>query len=299
MNLKNQEEEKKEIIKLFLKIMGDKYKIKAIEKLGGMNNKNYKIYTNIKNFVFRLPGKGSNESVNRESEIFNIEVACKIGLDCKTIYFNSKSGLKITEYIQHGETFSIDTAKMENNMELMAYALNTLHNSKEKFYNDFKPFIGIKQYKNTIIKKEESLLQNYIYLDKIVNILFRKMEEVPMEYVPSHLDAWPENFVKGEDKIYLIDWEYSANYDRLWDVASISLECEYSKDKERLFLSKYFNGKTSEKEIEKMNVLKVLMDMYWSMWALSKVSSGDRALYKYSYKRYKRGVSNFNKIKRR
>ncbi len=69
--------------------------------------------------------------------------------------------------------------------------------------------------------------------------------------MPCHLDAWPENFVKGMDKMYLIDWEYSANYDRLWDVVSISLECDYSPDEEELFFKKILM-----EDLEKNNLKK-------------------------------------------
>ncbi len=64
-----------------------------------MNNKNYKIYTDQGDFVFRLPGKGLNESVSRASELFNSQVAREIGIDCHTVYFDQRPGLKITEYL--------------------------------------------------------------------------------------------------------------------------------------------------------------------------------------------------------
>lgn len=52
------------------------------------------------------------------------------------------------------------------------------------------------------------------------------------------------------------------------------------------------------KDIEKMDLLKVLMDIYWSMWSLAKVSCGetDGEIYKYSYERFNREIENFNKI---
>lgn len=287
----------KQIRKLFAEIIGDQYKIKGnIEKLGGMNNNNYRVNTDTKDFVFRLPGKGSNESVNRDSEFFNSKISREIGIDCNTIYFDNKSGLKITEYIENAETLNIITAKKENNMELMSYALNILHNSGKKFYKDFKPFIEMKKYKNTIIREEKDLLKNYRKLDSTINFLKGEIEKLKIDYVPCHLDAWPENFVKGTDKIYLIDWEYSGNYDRLWDVVSIGLECEYSKDEEKLFYNKYFGRKPRKVEIRKMNILRILMDVYWSMWSLAKVSCGEKDLYDYSIGRYNRAISNLNKL---
>src|SRR3712207_8778315 len=42
--------------------------------------------------------------------------------------------------------------------------------------------------------------------------------------VPCHMDPVAENFIKSGERLYLIDWEYSANYDAIWDVVSIIME---------------------------------------------------------------------------
>lgn len=277
--------------------MGDQYKIQGkIEKLGGMNNNNYRVNTNSQDFVLRLPGKGSNESVNRKSEAFNSKVAREIGIDCKTIYFDIASGLKITEYIEDAETLNVRTARREDNMALMADALNLLHNSGRSFYRDFKPFSEIEEYINTALREDKSLLENYKDLDPTIAFLKGEIKRMKVEYVPCHLDAWPENFVKGIDQIYLIDWEYSGNYDRLWDLVSIGLECEYSENEAELFYNKYLGRAPSKEEFEKMDILRILMDVYWSMWALSKVSSGETDLLEYSVDRYNRGLSNRSRL---
>lgn len=287
----------KEIHRLCLDILGEEYKIiEPIKKLGGMNNNNYRVVTNLKDLVFRLPGKGSNESVNRESELANSKIAYELGLDCTIIYFNEETGLKISEYIKDAETLSIESAKEEENMELMSYALNILHNSGKCFFKNFDPFREIEDYKKTIVTNDESILSEFKDLNSISDFLNKEVEKIGIEYVPCHLDAWPENFVKNTEKIYLIDWEYSSNYDGLWDVVSIGLECEYSKDEEELFFNKYFGRKPLEDEVAKMNILRILMDVYWSMWSLAKVSCGEKELYDYSIERYKRGVDNLNKL---
>lgn len=297
--LKKREAEFREtqIKSVFLTIMGDQYKIQGkIEKLGGMNNNNYRVNTNSQDFVLRLPGKGSNESVNRKSEAFNSKVAREIGIDCKTIYFDIASCLKITEYIEDAETLNVRTARREDNMALMADALNLLHNSGRSFYRDFKPFSEIEEYINTALREDKSLLENYKDLDPTIAFLKGEIKRMKVEYVPCHLDAWPENFVKGIDQIYLIDWEYSGNYDRLWDLVSIGLECEYSENEAELFYNKYLGRAPSKEEFEKMDILRILMDVYWSMWALSKVSSGETDLLEYSVDRYNRGLSNRSRL---
>ncbi|NLY35693.1 MAG: phosphotransferase [Tissierellia bacterium] len=287
-----------QIKNIFLEIMGDQYEIEGkIEKLGGMNNNNYKVSTNLRDYVLRLPGRGSNESVNRDSEAFNSSVAREMGIDCKTVYFDEKSGLKITEYIEEAETLNVKTARREDNMEHMAGTLNILHHSGRSFYRDFEPFKEMEEYINTARREDTTLLENYENLDGTLAFLKSEIKRQKIDYVPCHLDAWPENFVKGTQQIYLIDWEYSANYDKLWDVVSIGLECEYTEDEAELFYSKYFGRNPSAQELERMDILRILMDIYWSLWAASKVASGESDLLGYSIQRYARGISNIKLLK--
>lgn len=296
--LKKKEAEFREnhVKKVFFDIMGDNYNIKGnIEKLGGMNNGNYRVNTDRGDFVLRIAGKGAQQTVNRDSELFNTTIAHEIGIDCNTIYFDTESGIKITEYIEDAETLNVATAKREDNMKLMADTLNILHKSGKKFFRDFQPFEEMEDYINKVISENKALLKDYVKLEFLVNYCKDETENMEIECLPCHLDAWPENFIKGKDKVYLIDWEYSCNYDKLWDVASIGLECEYSKDETELFYNKYFGRKPTEKEIKKMDVLRILMDIYWSMWSLSETSLGED-LYDYSFGRYSRAVANFNAL---
>ncbi len=286
-----------DVLRLFLEIMGDRYNIRGqIKKLGGMNNDNYKIPSSGKDLVFRLPGKGSNESVDRKNELFNSSLAYNMGLNCGTIYFDKKTGFKVSEYIRGAETLTIETANNKENMIFMAYALNTLHNSGVEFYRDFDPLGEIRDYKEVVLTGKGDLMDNYRELNTVLGSLEKRLGELPLEYVACHLDAWPENFVKSGCRIYLIDWEYSGNYDRLWDVVSIGLECNYTREEEDYFYRKYFGRAPSGLEEEKMDVLRVLMDVYWSMWALAKVSSGDKELYDYSLDRFRRGLGNFARL---
>lgn len=277
-------------------ILGTGYEITGpIEKMGGMNNHNYKIPTNRGDYVFRMPGKGTEESVNREQEYKNSVLTFELGLDCETMYFDVASGLKITKYIDNAETLTVASAKREPNMALMARGLRRLHDSGRLFERTFDPFENIAEFERAVYKREGLMFEDYDVVKRAVHRLRQELEARGLEYVPCHLDAWPENFVKSGRRIFLIDWEYSGNYDRLWDVVSIGLECGYSSSEEELFLKKYFDGPPDPGARRKMDILRILMDVHWSLWALAKVSSGDEDLYDYSRERYERGKENLRK----
>lgn len=266
--------------------------IEEPRRLGGMNNTNFLVRTTKGDFVFRLPGKGSNESVNRESEWANSKIAYEIGLNCQTVYFDAGSGIKITEYINDSETLTIEIAKDSHNMSLMAQALRQLHYSGTQFLNTFDPLEEMTSYIQTIENNDKDLLAQFPGFSQMHAFLLHEHANHEIHAVPSHLDAWPENFIKDSQKIYLVDWEYSANYDPTWDVVSISLECDYDAQQEEAFNTLYFGRKLDAMEKEKMDYMRILMDVYWSLWALSKVSCGETDLLAYAVDRYTRAKKN-------
>jgi thiamine kinase-like enzyme/choline kinase len=277
----------------------DPSKIDKIEKLGGLTNKNYKVRINEKDFVARVPGNGTNQLIDRLNEKTNSSIAYKIGLDSHAIYFNENTGLKICKYIEDAETLNPATGKREHNMELIAGALKNLHACKEMFYKNFDPFVDTVFYETATVNANGKLFDDYYEIKEKFMGLKDEIEELGIEFTPCHLDALPENFIKsGEDKIYLIDWEYSGNYDSLWDIATISVECGYTEDEEELFFRKYFGKEATETERRKIAIHKIMQDMCWSMWSAAKVAKGDDYLAEYSLDRYNRGKANIFKYLR-
>jgi len=268
--------------------------IKDIEQLGGLSNRNYKITVKGEDLVVRITGNG--QFMDRENEKKNSTIAYNLGLDCRALYFNVETGIKICEFIQDAETINPVTAKREHNMELMAGALRTLHASKDMFKINFDPFKDMLYYEGELLKANGKVFDGYPEEKAKFLPLKEELKELGMVMAPCHLDALPENFVKsGEEKIYLIDWEFSGNYDKLWDLASVIVECGFNEDEEELFLSKYFLQPATEAERRRIMIHKISQDMCWCMWAAAKVAKGDDYLDEYGQDRFNRGKALLNK----
>ncbi|WP_052352958.1 phosphotransferase [Neobacillus dielmonensis] len=267
--------------------------ISHVEKLGGLTNNNYKVNINGRDCVARLPGVGTEKFIDRTNEKANAAIAYKLGLDSKALYFNEVTGLKVVECIPNAETLNAATARHEENMELMAEALRTLHHSNETFHHDFDPFEEIQQYEKLLYEANGNPFNDYHQLKQQFMPLKNELEHLGMKRVPCHLDTLPENFIKsGDEKLYLIDWEYSGNYDPLWDVAAVSLECGFSEDEEELFFSKYFGESPGELESQKLTIHKIIQDMYWYIWSAAKMALGDPYLAEFSLHKYTSGKNN-------
>lgn len=266
--------------------------IKEILPVGGMTNKNYKAFVNNKAYIVRIPGAGTSSMINRKDEMINSKLAAEEGIDAKILFFDEESGVKIAELIEGAETLNPATAKKKENMELVVGALRTLHNSNLKMKNRFNVFEKIEDYENIVKKVNGTLFKDYYEIKERVLKLEKTLDKYGMEIKPCHNDTVPENFVKDiNERMFLIDWEYSGLNDPMWDLAAHSIECDFSEDDEELFLNLYFNNSTEEKHKIRILIYKICQDFLWSIWTVLKEAQGDD-FGTYGIDRYNRGKKN-------
>lgn len=279
----------------------DKDDIISIDPAGGMTNKNYKVDVSGKDYILRVAGAGTEEMISRYNERNNARLGEVLGLNSTTVYFNEETGIKISEFIKDAETLNQTTAKREKNMRKVAHNLKKLHYSHLDFENEFNVFREIEKYEKLIEKV------GGVYYDDEFPIIREKvmaleevLEDIGKEHLTCHNDTVPENFIKGEnDKMFLIDWEYSGMNDPMWDIAGHILECGFGKNEEELFKNIYFstadNGKATADQEEKILLFKICQDYLWTLWTILKeaknVSFGD-----YGEMRYSRAKKNLRRF---
>ncbi|WP_373598189.1 winged helix-turn-helix transcriptional regulator [Paraclostridium bifermentans] len=269
--------------------------INTVEPVGGMTNKNFKVNMNNEDYILRIPGSGTEEMISRYSERNNSLVANKLNLDTDILYFDEETGVKLAKYINNAETITPQSAKRESNMIEITDILRKLHTSDSMFVNKFDVFEKIEEYEELLKEANGSNFKDYDDTKKKVLSLKNILNDIGIENVACHNDTVPENFVKDDERIYLIDWEYSGMNDPMWDLAAHALECEFSEDEEELFLNLYFNNNVEEKYRTKILIYKICQDFLWSIWTNIKEAKGDN-FGTYGEDRYNRAKENLKKI---
>ena len=100
----------------------------------GMTNLSFRFTCKGKKYIYRHPGVGTDEYINRKSEAFSIKLAKKLGLDDTFIYMNEDEGWKIGVYIE--DTRNLDYSNMDDVKKAMDMA-RTLHSYPERSEYDF------------------------------------------------------------------------------------------------------------------------------------------------------------------
>lgn len=283
-------------IKRIYKNQDDEFKVRDLVKsllnknvllfqsLGGMTNKNYHIQSDDKSeYVIRIPGNGTKSLINRYSEMDNTFISASLGIDIKPEFFCSKSGVKITPFINDAETLNPDTIKLY--IHDCIYLLRQLHLGKKKFKNKFNIKEEINKYYNVIINK--NYYDGLYEIKEVVFSFIDKYKDNQIYFTSCHNDTVAENFIKSSNNFYLIDWEYAALNDPMWDLAALFIENDFSSISINKSLNSYFERKPNDSEIKRLKLCYLYQDLLWTLWSIVKCETGTN-YYEYGQKRFLR-----------
>ena len=261
--------------------------ISDISRMGGMTNHTYCVELPLKKYVFRLPGEGTEEMINRYDEKVSTELACQLEIDAPLIMFDEKTGVKIAEYIENAQTMSPEELRKPDNVKKVADLLRKLHSCGADTCVPFDVFGMADGYEKLIRSYHVSLFDNYdIIREEVLSI--RKKMKGHSSLVPCHNDPLCENWIRSEDRMYLIDWEYAGMNGGMWDVADVAIEAHMDEETSEILLETYLGHKADRDE--KMNFIanKIYLDFLWALWGKTRVPFDGQMMEDYALERYMR-----------
>lgn len=273
-----------------------------VKRLGGLTNKNYMVDTDKGLYVVRLPGDGTEELINRGNEHICTDLANQIDIDSQLIYFEDKTGIKISRYIDGAETLNDKLLREKQNMKDIAELFKKLHTCGKSIPVIFDVFEKIEKYEELIRRHDNSFLwDDYETIKNQVYELKHEISEMNIQPVMCHNDPLCENFIKGKDRMYLVDWEYAGMNDPMWDIADVFIESAFTTYEEETF-NRYYFGAEPEYELKhRILINKIFLDFLWSLWGKQRCTCG-ADLFEYADERYERAKEHLNlllsKIKR-
>lgn len=206
------------------------------------------------------------------SEVQNMLTVNDLNVAPKLHHSNAKSGVIIMEYIHNVRL----TPQMLNNQSEsqiiyreLAQALRNLH-SGPKFTN--KP-TDVFRNLETLAEEANLAFVPPFAREALSTILsLEKVLRDHMESAPCHLDIHSNNVLYSGEKIYLIDWELSANSDPYVDLALASMFFVFDKEKEGIFLRNYFSGAPTSTQKAKFFLMKQVTLCLYSFRLLRRVA---------------------------
>lgn len=243
-------------------------------------NETYIVSVDNKDYVLFLPQGNANDLVDRSEEKFVQKIASNLGITSKNIFFDTDTGIKCHEYI-HGDSLN----KIDNfNYDEVAKILKTFHSSKTLSHFNYKPFEKIENYINQVESFTKLSSDYYDLLNLLMdNKSFLEKQSLSL----CHNDFQRSNVVKSiDDKYYMIDFEFVANNDPIYDIAAFGNNLV---SEGRKLLDSYFNYSPSLDEIKRYYLWRVFISLQWSLMALIKDHNGEGKIHNIDFM----GVSHF------
>lgn len=250
----------------------------------GMTNKSFLFQVEGENYIFRIPGEGSNALIDRKNEYAVYQAILPLKLSDTVIYFNSVSGVKITKLIKDARTAD---AHNIHDVRLCMKAAEKLHSSGITVENRFDFEEHINYYEKLAKEKNGILYNDYPKVRKMIDEILELLKPVKKSYALTHMDLVPDNLLITDSGVYLIDWEYAAMCDPLVDIAMFAIYSYYENDELENLMDIYFKRDASDNERFRIYAYVALGGFLWALWTSYKqalgIEFGDYGMKMYRY----------------
>ncbi len=226
----------------------------------------------------RLPGKGTEEYIDRANEAVAAAEAAKAGVSPAVIHADAETGLMVTRFIPGAATMSPENFKTRKGSPARAgEAFAKLHRSGAAFPFRFELFAMIDDYLRILSTKDVALPEGYHDVVGEAEAVRAALNAHPLPLAPCHCDPLCENFLDTGERMWIVDWEYSGMNDPMWDLGDLSVEGAFDADQDEAMLRAYFGRAPSDGDRGRMVIYKAMCDLLWTLWGLIQLANDNPA----------------------
>jgi thiamine kinase-like enzyme len=247
---------------------------------GGITNRNFRVDVDDESYVVRIYGRQTELlGVNRSHEYECNVSAAATGVAPQVVAYFPELASIVTRFVS-GKAIPPDEIGSNENIRRVAQAIRRLHSSRP-YPGTFSPFRTIEEYRRTSAQLGSPMPDNVDELfhgaTLIEEALYRRG---PQPLAPCHNDLLNENLI-DDGSIRIIDYEYAAMGDRLFDLGNFAVHHRFGDEQDALLLRAYF-GDSSETASEaasdapadslvRLKFMKMASDLREAMWGVVQI----------------------------
>ena len=250
-------------------------------------------------YVYRHPGKGTEEFINRESEYFSMQVAKQLQLDKTFIYMHPTEGWKISYYVENVHTLDYHN---ERELTQAMSIISELHKANIQSKYPYRLWDQATDFLHKIQRLHKDDTSDFYKLHDKIEKLYKYAEKDKWPECLNHCDTLAANFLIGEDgDMSLIDWEYSGQGDTAQDLGSFIACSDMSYEEALSAIHMFLGHEPTDEELRHYLAYTAIASYCWYLWAVyqeaNAVETGEflKLWYDYSYFYYDKAIALYEK----
>ncbi len=204
--------------------------------------------------------------IDRANEYAANRAAAEIGIAPEVVYFIKPEGYLVTRFLPARPVPPEEMRQPPTICEI-ADTLKRVH-ALAPIPGTFSPFQVVRNYDRLARANSVTTFpENYAWLRERMDEIESATAKAATAPVLCHNDLLNGNFLRDEQGIRILDWEYAGMGDRFFDLANFSAHHEFEDDEIRQLLAAYF-GQATPRDFAHLKLLQAMSDFREAMWGV-------------------------------
>jgi thiamine kinase-like enzyme len=233
---------------------------------GGITNRNFRVEIDGATFVVRLPGERTDLlGIDRAGEAAASSIAADLGIGPPIRAELPGIGTLVTEFVG-GTPATTEALLAPGALENVAGMIRRLHASGP-IATSFPIFRVVESHARDAAANGVDPPPVYAELHEAAAMIEAAFDPRSLEATLCHNDLLPANVLLTPERLWIIDYEYAGMNHAVFDLANLSVNCDFDAAAERRLLEAY-DGDVSTRRLAEMALMKVMSEMREGMWAV-------------------------------
>jgi thiamine kinase-like enzyme len=242
---------------------------------GGITNRNYLVTLGGNRYVIRVPGKDTSLlGIDRDAEREANENAASIGVAPRVAAQLDDPPCLVTEFVESQEMTAEDLREPET-MKRVIGSLRRVHDSGAALPTKFDSFRVVEEYKATAAGRGGEIPAAFDEAHEQAREIEAALSGPEHKPVPCHNDLLAGNFLRGSERIWIVDWEYAGMGDRYFDLANFAINNELTESQHPELLADYFSEETTPRRLASLRLMMFMSDFREAMWGVVQTVASD------------------------
>jgi thiamine kinase-like enzyme len=243
----------------------------SIARLPSQTNRTFRVACGDDAYVLRLPGRGTARYIDRRNEAANARAAAAAGLAPEVVFADPSRGIMLSRHVAGAEPLSRERLRDPRHFKLTVELLRRLHGSGLAFQGEMRLYDKLDEYLG--LAGNHPRAGELRSLRDVGDSLRPVLAPGFGPARPCHIDPGPANVIVAARRRFLVDWEYSAMCEPLWDLAGLSIEADFDAPMDQAMLGIYYG--TNQPWASRLHLYKIMLRLLAAAWGVVQLGDGN------------------------